>query len=71
MDGGKDEVYYVVGAWDGNPEKNWLSYKTRLGEQFLGKKINDRIALPDGTEGKITKLEPLPESIVKILADEE
>ncbi|MDD3119338.1 MAG: GreA/GreB family elongation factor [Victivallales bacterium] len=69
-DNGRTETFHLVGAWDGNPEKNWLSYKTRLGELFLGKKIGDAIPMPDGDTGRITAVRPLPETMVKILADE-
>ena len=35
---GKDEVFILLGAWDGDPEKFILSYLTPLGQAFLGKK---------------------------------
>ncbi len=70
-DSGKSETFYVVGAWDGNPEKNWLSYQTRLGEMFLGKKVGEKIQMPDGNSAAVAEISPLPEALVKILADEE
>jgi len=33
--------YAILGAWDSNPEKGILSYKTPLGQNLLGKKIGD------------------------------
>jgi len=33
--------YAILGAWDSNPEKGMLSYKTPLGQNLLGKKIGD------------------------------
>jgi transcription elongation GreA/GreB family factor len=30
-----------LGAWDSNPEKGILSYKTPLGQNLLGKKVGD------------------------------
>ena len=38
LDSGKDEVFILLGAWDGDPEKSILSYLTPLGQAFLGKK---------------------------------
>jgi transcription elongation GreA/GreB family factor len=33
--------YALLGAWDSNPEKGVLSYKTPLGQSLLGKKVGD------------------------------
>ncbi len=38
---GKDEVFILLGAWDGDPEKQILSYLTPLGQAFLGKKPSE------------------------------
>ena len=38
LDSGKDEVFILLGAWDGDPEKFILSYLTPLGQALLGKK---------------------------------
>ncbi len=70
-DNGKTETYYVVGAWDGNPDKNWLSYKTRLGGLVLGKKVGDSFEMPDGRTAKVQSIKALPFDIVEFLADGE
>ncbi len=67
---GKTEVYYLLGARDGNPEKNWLSYKTRMGEALLGKTIGETAVLPDGSQSVLTKVSALPLEIVKTLNGE-
>ncbi len=67
---GKTEVYYLLGARDGNPEKNWLSYKTRMGEALLGKSAGESAVLPDGTPCKLKKVSPLPLEIIKVLNGE-
>ena len=41
LDSGKDEVFILLGAWDGDPEKQILSYLTPLGQAFLGKKPSE------------------------------
>lgn len=38
LESGIDEVFILLGAWDGDPEKQILSYLTPLGQSFLGKK---------------------------------
>ena len=41
LDSGEDEVFILLGAWDGDPEKQILSYLTPLGQAFLGKKSGE------------------------------
>ncbi|MFP6855116.1 MAG: transcription elongation factor GreA, partial [Opitutales bacterium] len=33
--------YVILGAWDGDPDQNILSYKTPLGQSLLQKKVGD------------------------------
>ncbi|MBX3750648.1 MAG: transcription elongation factor GreA [Opitutaceae bacterium] len=40
--------YTILGAWDGNPEKNILSYKTPFGAALLGKKAGDVVTVKTG-----------------------
>ncbi len=35
-DSGESITYHLLGAWDGDPEKNILSYKTPLGQGLIG-----------------------------------
>ena len=42
--GAKKSVRYsILGAWDSDPDKNVLSYKTPLAQQLLGKKPGDTV----------------------------
>ena len=34
----KEETFVLLGAWDGDPDNQILSYLTPLGQAFLGKK---------------------------------
>lgn len=44
-----DEIDYgILGAWDGNPEKNILSYQTPLGRSLLSKQVGDRVSVEVG-----------------------
>ncbi|MBE2215704.1 MAG: transcription elongation factor GreA [Opitutaceae bacterium] len=40
---GADVDFTILGAWDGNPEKHIISYKTPLGTALLAKKIGDQL----------------------------
>jgi transcription elongation GreA/GreB family factor len=58
-----DEVvtYTILGAWDGRPEDNVLSYLTPAASQFLYKQVGDRVVVerPDSepTEYEILEIE--------------
>jgi transcription elongation GreA/GreB family factor len=46
-----DEVteYTILGAWDGDPAKNIISYRASMAQALLGKKENDTVeAVFDG-----------------------
>ena len=45
--GGAEENYTILGAWDGNPERNILSYLTAIGQALLGHRPGENINLPD------------------------
>jgi len=68
---GKKDTFYILGAWDGAPEKNWISYKTRLGELLLGKKAGENVTFLDGKIGTVMAVKALPSEIVNWLASEQ
>lgn len=43
---GEQESYTLLGAWDGNPEKNIISYLTTLGQTVLGQKAGQVVEIP-------------------------
>jgi transcription elongation factor GreA len=45
---GKDSTYTILGAWDGDPEKNIISYKTPLGAALLSHRVGDAVAIRSG-----------------------
>jgi len=60
-EGGKSETYSILGAWDGVPEKGWVSYQAQIGKALLGKKVGDTLDIPadKGTRSvKITSIAP-------------
>jgi transcription elongation GreA/GreB family factor len=42
---GEQICYTILGAWDGDPDNNVLSYLTPLGQSILGKKVGDDIQI--------------------------
>ena len=68
---GKTADYCIVGAWDGDPDKNLVSYKTKFGEALLGAKVGDTVRLPDGASITIRKISALPEALAKELSPED
>jgi transcription elongation GreA/GreB family factor len=60
--GGTSETYSILGAWDGVPEKGWVSYLAGIGKALLGKKPGETIQLPDDGKGmrsmKIAAISP-------------
>ena len=67
---GKTTDYYVLGALDGDPDNNCISYKTKMGEILTAAKVGDRIKLPGVGERIVKSVSPLPESLRKRLAEE-
>ena len=53
---GGAETYSILGAWDGVPEKNWVSYQAVIGKALLGKKVGDSIELPDDKGTRAAKV---------------
>ena len=45
--GNQSEKYYLLGAWDGDPDRRFLSYRTRLGKALLNCKVGDKFAGPE------------------------
>jgi transcription elongation factor GreA len=46
--GSSQTTYTLLGVWDGNPDKNILSYKTPMGAALLGKKVGDSVKVKTG-----------------------
>lgn len=56
---GKHEDYSILGAWDGAPEKRWVSYQAVIGKALLGRKKGDVITLPSETGDRSMTLEKI------------
>ena len=55
----KQETYAVLGAWDGDPDRNIISYQTAIGQALLGHKAGETVTLPNGAF-EIVSIEPAP-----------
>ncbi|MBR4662375.1 MAG: GreA/GreB family elongation factor, partial [Lentisphaeria bacterium] len=66
-----EKTYSIVGAWDGNPDLNRISYKTKIGETMLGAKVGDSLTLPDGTKVTVKSIAPLNADLAKELSPAE
>jgi len=55
----KQETYTILGAWDGDPDRNIISYQTAIGQALLGHKAGEDVILPNG-ECEIVSIEPAP-----------
>lgn len=51
----KLEIFSLLGAWDGDPNANIISYKTPLAQSLIGSKLGDTVDLEvEGTKAKWT-----------------
>ncbi len=58
---GDTEVYSILGAWDGAPEHNIVSYQAAIGQALLGKRVGDVVELQDpngNRKWRIRSIEP-------------
>ena len=58
------ETYCLLGARDGDPEKKYLSYRSRLGAAILGHAVGDTFDVPGGRTCKLCAVRPLPAELI-------
>ena len=62
-DTGAEETYTILGAWDGDPERNIISYQAAMGQALLGHSLGEIVTLnTDRGSGRfaITSIEAAP-----------
>ena len=64
LSGGNTEIYYLLGAWDGDPDRRFLSYRTRLGKAVLNCRAGENFDGPDGKKAKLIAVRQLPAEII-------
>jgi len=60
---GDEEIYTILGAWDGDPERNIISYQAAIAQALLGHTVGETVSIgADGEAGKfaIVAIEPAP-----------
>jgi len=70
----KPETFIVLGAWDGDPDNQILSYLTPLGQAILGKKPGEETKLELGDESRRYRIDTIEQYTVagpSAAADEE
>jgi transcription elongation factor GreA len=63
MEMGQEETYTILGAWDGDPDHNIISYQTAIGQALLGHKAGETISLNTEhgtTQFAIVSIQPAP-----------
>jgi transcription elongation GreA/GreB family factor/transcription elongation factor GreA-like protein len=43
------ENYTILGAWDTDPERHFISYLSQMAQALIGKKVGDRVSAPTET----------------------
>ncbi|MGI8889344.1 MAG: GreA/GreB family elongation factor [Chthoniobacterales bacterium] len=59
----EEETYFILGAWDGDPEKGIISYQTAIGQSLLGHRLGEIVELSaedDSGRYAITAIEAAP-----------
>ena len=59
----KEETYTILGAWDGDPDRNIISYQTAIGQTLLGHKVGETVSLgtdQGSAQFAIVSIEPAP-----------
>jgi transcription elongation GreA/GreB family factor len=70
----KPETFIVLGAWDGDPDNQILSYLTPLGQAFLGKKPGEEAVFEIDQDAKRYRIESIEQHTVagpSAVADED
>ncbi|NOY75756.1 MAG: hypothetical protein GXP32_08190 [Kiritimatiellaeota bacterium] len=67
--GPEKETYYLLGAWDGDPEKLKVAYTSALGMTLNEKTVGEKIKLPDGRSAVIESVAKLPDDLSRHLAN--
>ena len=64
---GTEEQIYLLGVFDGDPDRKYFSYESPLGKILMGHKAGDQLQMPAGYDAVIVAVEALPEAILQEL----
>jgi transcription elongation GreA/GreB family factor len=51
--------FTILGAWDSDPARNIISYKTAMAQALLGKKVGDVVEIESGNTTETWKVESI------------
>ena len=68
-DDGPVEVYQLLGAWDGDPQRRFLSYRARLGAAVLHRKVGESFNAPGNRKCTLVAVRGLSEELKAELDD--
>jgi len=64
---GKETTYHILGCWDSDPDKKIVSSGADLTYKLYGKKVGDKVILPNGKKAEIVSVSNLDKKIAKII----
>ena len=67
---GSQETYTVLGAWDGDPDRQIISYQTAIGQALLGRKVGDAVTLKTDHESGAFEIAAIEPAAVDVLPAE-
>lgn len=56
---GGEETYHILGAWDGSPEKNIVSYQAGIGQALQGRGVGETVELPTETGARTVRVDAI------------
>ena len=63
----KEVVYHILGCWDSNPDMNIVSSGAELTLKLYGKKVGQKVLLPNGKKAEILSITSLDKKIAKLV----
>ncbi len=57
--GGRIDVYTILGAWDGDPDKNIISYQSALAKALIGHKLGEQLEVPTEHGNRVVVIEKI------------
>ena len=61
------KTYTILGLFDGDADKGYISTETAISKVLLGKKLNDLVTLPNGNEATIIAIKGLSKNLLDYL----
>jgi transcription elongation GreA/GreB family factor len=56
---GRQDVYTILGAWDGDPEKGVVSYQSALAQALIGHKVGEQVNVPTEHGDRTAQIEKI------------